>query len=447
MTMKTTWDDTPAGPTSVGAGSGVGIGGGQRIGAHGWRHRALVLVGAWLLTVAFGGVVRAADGALDETFGGDGKVVTGFPIGAFANDVAVQPDGKIIAAGAAAGRSATGVFALARYGSHGSLDRTFGRNGRVTTAVSDGGDEVHAIAIQPDGRIVAVGSNQQQFELARYTTDGGLDPTFGFNGIMSTDLTSDYDIVYDMAIQPNGKILVGGLATPGSPWRPRFALARYLSNGTLDPTFGQRGTLISRLGIVRAIVLQPDGKILAVGYGSSGFALARYTRDGTPDRTFGGDGKVNTTFNGGAFTAALQPNGRIVIAGAYDFYRFAVGRYLADGRLDKTFGDDGVVITDVGGSEQGVADLVVQHNGRIVAVGHAGPHEASDPVRWRFVLTRYRANGVLDGAFGRDGRVETKFVGGGYASAAAAAPAGRIIVAGGMGEASAEAFALARYLI
>ena len=125
------------------------------------RRRLLLLVlVAWLLAVPFGGVAHAADGDPAVTFGGDGKVTTTFPGGAYAQAGAIQPDGKIVAAGAAAGSSRTGGFALTRYETDGTLDATFGTDGRVTTAVSgDGGDEARAVAIRPDGRVVAAGDH------------------------------------------------------------------------------------------------------------------------------------------------------------------------------------------------------------------------------------------------------------------------------------------------
>lgn len=381
------------------------------------------------------------------TFGGDGKVVTAFAGGAYGVAVAVQPDGKIVAVGAAAGESFTGVFALARYDADGTLDPGFGDMGRVTTAISDGGDEARAVAIQPDGKIVAAGSNRRRFELARYDAGGTLDPTFGTNGIVTTNPTPDVDVVNGMVLQPNGKILVAGLATPGSPWRPRFALARYTPAGLLDSTFGQGGIVISRRGVGRALALQSDGRIIVAGFSSSGFALARYHRDGSLDATFGGDGTVDAPANGGAFSVAVQPDGRIVVGGAFDFFRFEVARFTPRGRLDPTFSGDGVVTTDVGGSEQVVIAVMVQPNGKIVAVGHAGPHETGESDLWRFVLTRYRANGVLDTTFGRDGRVVTRFKDGAFAAGAALQTDGRIVVIGGQGDGNAEGFALARYVL
>lgn len=406
------------------------------------HHLSLPVVAAWLLVVAFGGVAHSADGDLDATFGADGKVTTSFTTAGGANAVAVQSDGKIVAAGWVGGG-----FGLARYNADGALDTTFGPGGTVTTAISqDGGDEVRGLALQPDGKIVAAGTaGRLSFALARYNSDGTLDATFGTGGIVTTDLTSGFDIANGVVIQANGKIVAGGSAGTS---HPAFALARYEPDGTPDTSFGEGGTVTTGFGIwgvARAIVLQPDRKIVAAGTNGGGFALARYDPDGSLDTSFGNGGKVATTLTvaGSAWAVALQLDGKIVAAGAYDFYRFAVARFGVHGRLDRTFGGDGLVTTDVGrGSEQKVNGLVIQPNGKIVAVGDEGPHEFGEPLS-RIVLTRYRANGVLDPRFDGDGKVITRFKDGAFAAGVARQDGGRIVVAGRAGE----SFALARYLV
>jgi uncharacterized delta-60 repeat protein len=412
----------------------------------GRRFGSSVIVTVWALVTVFTGVARAGDGSLDPSFGGDGKVVTAITSGAYANEVAIQPDGRIVAVGAAAGRSSTGVFAVARYLPDGTLDAGFGGGGTVTTAVTEGGDEATAVAIQPDGKIVVGGSNRDRFELVRYEADGTLDPTFGTGGLVTTDVTPAWDVAWDMALLANGKIVLAGYGTPGGPWRPAFALVRYTSEGTLDAGFGDGGILVSRRGTARAIAVQPDGRLVAAGYSASGVALARYLRDGSLDATFGGDGTVDALPGDGALAIALQPDGRIVVGGSHDVFTFEVARFTAAGRLDRTFGGDGAVTTDVGGSEQAVADLVIQPNGKVIAVGHAGPHEAGTSESWRFVITRYRGTGVLDPTFGGDGAVNTRFRDGAAAEGGALQADRRLVVVGGQGEFTNDAFAIARYV-
>ena len=415
------------------------------------RARAAVLVAAWLVALAFGGVARAADGDLDPTFGGDGKVATPFPNGAFADAVAIQPDGMIVVAGAAAPYSSTGSFALARYDAGGVLDPAFGTNGKLTTAISpDGNDQANEVVIQPDGKIVVAGTNTGDFEVVRYDGDGSLDATFGTGGIVVRDLSGGDESAYAAALQPDGKIVVGGAVATG-PWRSQFALVRYDTDGTLDPTFGTDGIVMTKFGSggsARAVVLQPNGKIVVAGTNGDGFALVRYLPDGSLDTTFGGDGKVaGPTFGGGwAVAVALQPDGKIVAAGAYDFFNFAVARYTVHGDLDPTFSHDGALTTDVGGGEQGAHAVVVLPSGKIVAVGFTGPHEGGEPPG-RFVLVRYRANGVLDPVFSGDGKVYTKFDGGAGANAATLQPDGKIVAVGGKGLYGDDGFAIARYIM
>lgn len=412
--------------------------------------RRLIVVSVVTVTLASSGLAAAGDGHLDPSFSGNGKVTTPFAGGAYARDVAIQDDGKIVVAGAAAGDLGTGAFALARYESDGSLDATFGVGGRVTTVVGGaGGDEAEAVAIQADGKIVAAGTaGGQRFAVVRYETDGTPDPSFGTDGIVKTNLSAGLDLGYDLLIQPNGKIVVAGSA---GTRRPEFALARYLVDGTLDPAFGGDGKVRTRYGIwgvARAIALQPNGKIVAVGTNGSGFALARYRPNGRLDRSFGRRGKVGDSFPGGwANAVAIQPDGRIVAAGDSDIFSFAIARYTAHGRLDRTFSRDGRVTTRVGSGEQMVVGLIVSSNRKIVAVGHVGPHEFGDALVWRFALTRYRRGGGLDPSFGGDGRVLTSFKGGAFAAGATAQPNGRVVVVGGYGEGNAEGFALARYAV
>jgi uncharacterized delta-60 repeat protein len=309
------------------------------------------------------------------------------------------------------------------------------------------------VAIQSDGRIVAAGVVEGgALGLARYDTDGTPDTTFGIDGVVTTDLTSGWDEANGVAIQANGKIVVAGRAAPGNPWRPWFALARFRSDGTLDESFGDGGIVLTKFGVsgvAHAIVLQPNHRIVVAGTNGGGFALARYHADGSLDASFGKGGKVATLLPGDApgnvNAIALQPDGKIVAAGAYDFFQFALARFKVHGGLDETFGDDGFVVTDVGkGGEQWASGVVIQPNGKILAVGSEGPHEyGEDPPR--FVLTRYRPSGILDPAFGGgDGKLTTSFEDGATAGGVAAQADGKIVVVGNNAWGS---FALARYLV
>jgi uncharacterized delta-60 repeat protein len=277
-----------------------------------------------------------ADGTLDPSFSGDGKLVTNFTPGDdFAWDVTLDADGKIVAAGFAA-EAPGGRFALARYNADGSLDDTFGGDGQVTTNLSARPDAATAVAIQSDAKIVAAGSangrnfnDDQFFALARYNPDGTLDSTFDGDGTTVTNFTPRPDFAWDVALQPDGKIAATGRAAG------KFGLARYNTNGTLDTTFGGDGRVTTNFtagwDIATGIALQVDGKIVAVGDANNlKFAVARYNADGTPDVGFGGDGKVTTNFTPTvdfAFDVALQADGKIVVAGGARG-RFGVARYM-----------------------------------------------------------------------------------------------------------------------
>ena len=172
-------------------------------------------------------------------------------------------------------------------------------------------------------------------------TDGALDPTFDADGIVTTDLTNS-DVAYSVVIQPDGKIVVAGYTISGNQ---DFALARYNTNGSLDTTFDTDGKLTTDLGgnnedVATSTALQPDGKIVVAGYtnatgGNYDFALARYHSNGTLDTTFDSDGKLITDLGGPddeAQSMALQPDGKIVVAGfsnASGIYDFAMVRYEA----------------------------------------------------------------------------------------------------------------------
>jgi uncharacterized delta-60 repeat protein len=414
-----------------------------------------------------------AAGSLDTSFGTGGKVTT--PIGNssdYAYAIALQPDGKIVVAGASSNGS-NDDFALARYNPDGSLDTTFDGDGKVTTAVGSGGDVAYAVALQADGKIVVAGSSHNgsnlDFAIARYKANGLLDTSFGASelcppppglctlipgtGIVTTAVGGSHDGAYAIALQPDGKIVVAGFSDIGG--NNDFALARYNPNGSLDTTFHTDGKVTTAVGInldsARAIALQADGKIVVAGFsdigGNYNFALARYNPDGNLDTAFGGDGKVTTAVGGdnGAYAIALQPDGKIVAAG-YSFVTnndFALARYNPDdGSLDTSFDTDGIVTTAVGGSHDFARAITLQPDGKIVVAGYSNIGGNSN-----FALARYNPNGSLDMSFDGDGKVTT-VVGGGSddgAYAIALQPDGKI-VAVGPSEISANIdFALVRY--
>lgn len=257
------------------------------------------------------------DGSLDSSFDGDGKATISFAEFDYAYDVAVQPDGKIVVSGSSDYKS----FALARLNPDGSLDSGFGTGGKVTSDF-DGFYGASAIALQPDGKIVAVGSTRastyQDFALARYNPDGSPDASFDGDGRLVTYLTSKDDVASSVALQPDGKILVGGEANYSS------TLVRYETDGSLDASFGSGGKSVSadNYWALSDLALQSDGKIVALGRGS---LLVRYKPDGSIDPS------LYTTSQVGGYSLELQPDGKVVVAGvggSGGFKDFALARFL-----------------------------------------------------------------------------------------------------------------------
>jgi uncharacterized delta-60 repeat protein len=404
--------------------------------------------------------VWAGAGDLDVSFGAGGRVITDIGSLERIHSLLLQANGKIVAVGEH-GLFPTSDFALARYTPNGTLDATFGAGGIVTTAFGGGGElegDVGA-ALQPDGKILAVGSEPSSsdgpsdFALVRYNPDGSLDPTFGSGGMASTAF-GGWDEAHAIAIQPDGKVVAGGQGGAG-PVQTDFALARYNPDGSLDPTFGIGGRVLTDFsGLfdrVNAVSLQPDGNIVAAGgtadTGGSGFdfALARYLPDGTPDPTFGTGGKVSLSFGNldEASALGIQADGRIVIGGFANppsGLDFALARYDPNGILDPTFGNGGTVLTHFAAQDH-VESLAILPGGSIVAVGTAD---------FDFALARYNADGSLDPTFGTGGKVLDSGFGGGAANAVAIQADGKILAGGvanlSTGGSSIVNFAVARYL-
>jgi uncharacterized delta-60 repeat protein len=395
------------------------------------------------LVLAFGSVAAwAADGDLDPSFGTSGRVKTLFPNGSFANAIAIAPDGNIVVVGAAAGPSVTGEFAVARYDANGSLDAAFDDDGMVTTAIEGGGDEARSVAVQPNGKIVVAGTDsRRRFAIVRYLQDGATDPSFGIDGIAASDLTTGDDIAYDLAIQPDGKSVVAGVA---DGW---FTIARYLRDGSLDPSFGEGGSVFVSHGIARSVTLQPDGKIVAVGYSGRGLMVVRLRSDGRPDVSLAHDGVVSGVVGSIApLAVALQANGKIVVVGDFDIFRCGIARFTKSGELDTTFARHGIRSVRFGSGEQNFTSVAVQADGRILAAGHVGPHEYGEEIVHRIVLARFMHDGSLDRSWGGDGKVATRFPGGASASGLALGPDGMPVVAGQAGTGEDWGFALVRYI-
>jgi uncharacterized delta-60 repeat protein len=417
-----------------------------------WRGpRRLIALLALMFGLLASPDVAGAAGELDSTFDGDGKVTTDFFGGDDrGNDVAIQADGKLVVVG---GGGESLRFELARYKLDGSLDPSFGGDGKVV-APFGGEDEAADVAIQADGKIVAagrtsVGGNSSNFALARYNPDGSLDSSFDGDGLVVTDFGA-FESIASVTIQADGKIVAAGLSGPLEGFDD-FALARYNTNGSLDANFDGDGRLTADFGsndYATGVAVQADDRIVAAGVTSAGpeglnFALARYNPNGSPDPSFGGDGRVAIDFGAGerANALAIQADGKIVAAGvsfAGSGGNFALTRYRVDGSPDPSFGGDGLVTTDFG-QDDWAFDLTIQPDGKLLAVGHEG--------QAHFALARYNANGNLDSSFDGDGRVLTDFGATDIAAGVGIQLDGKIVAAGLTATDNPFSdFAIARYL-
>jgi uncharacterized delta-60 repeat protein len=387
------------------------------------------------------------DGSLDPTFDGDGKVMTNFLGSDEGHAIVIQEDGKILVAGFKS-ISGSADFALARYNTDGSLDATFDGDGMLTVNVTTGADYGYALALQGDGKILMAGyatGTSNNFALVRCNANGSLDTTFDGDGKLTTDFTSGDDRAYDLAVQSDGKIIAAGYATGTSA---DFAMARYNADGSLDTTFDTDGKLTTDFAgngdIVISVELQTGGKIVAAGYNDNptndDVAMARYNTDGSLDTGFDSDGKVVTDLAGGddyAYSLALLGDGRLVVAGygTFNMRDFGAVRYNADGSLETTFADDGILLCDLYGSVDSVNGAALQRDGKIVLVGWTMASSID------FAIARYNPDGSPDLAFGAAGIVVTDFaLQPDLATAVAVQADGKILVAGYNND-----FILARY--
>jgi uncharacterized delta-60 repeat protein len=362
--------------------------------------------------------VRGPAGAIDTSFAG-GVVTTQVANGEdYARSAVVQPDGKIVVAGASSNNTGTWV-SLVRYERDGSLDTSFGNGGKLVTPVGPrGNDNGAAVALQPDGKIVVAGSTESQatshdFLLVRYNADGSLDAGFGSGGKVVTDFSGNTDRAWALLVQQDGKILAAGETNSGSATSGvDFALARYKADGTLDTTFGSGGKVVTPVksnggtDIVHALALQTvqgEARILAVG-GEGDFLAVRYTPAGSVDPSFGNAGKITGLFNatiGAAQAVVVLPTGEVVLAGQIQNH-FAAVQLTAAGQLDNRFGSahDGRFEKALSTNWNSATAVVRQQDGKLILGGWAypGPATSGD-----FAAVRLLPDGTLDNGFAEGG--------------------------------------------
>lgn len=411
----------------------------------GRRVRHIVVSAALVGVAGLGAATALAAGTgLDGRFGTDGVVVTAAATGAAPDDssaVAAQRDGRIVVGGASHSTEHGWRWRLDRHERDGDPDPAFGDGGTVLVDLApptgSGRDEgLSAIAVQRDGRIVAVGfvqsdADRQESALIRLDPDGGLDPDFGDGGRVIIDLAPppQHDFLNTVAIDESGNIVVGGGCR-------NLVVARFTPDGSLDAAFNPDGP---RPGVhiteaaagednseLLGLVLDGHGRVVGGGYTTSrgrvDSIVVRFRRDGTLDPAFNPNGPrpgvavAGLAPDGGwdvVFDVAVDRTGRIVTAGdafvgvGAGLYDIALSRRRSDGTPDPSFGHGGVVFVNggPGDSDDDAQDLVIQPDGRILVGGSAAP--TAFGLDSDFLVARLLPDGRTDERFGRRGVLVT----------------------------------------
>ncbi len=413
----------------------------------------------WLLgAITF--ILRTAycqPGTLDKSFGHNGLIDPTYEYTyGIGRTVLIQDDGKIILVGQT---FYTYNCLMVRYFKNGMIDSSFGINGIVSTTFAGGYSKGSPIAaLQKDGKIVVVGiypaSDNESPTISRYLPNGKIDSSFGVNGLVHKVFPSKRVFGEAVGIEPDGKIVIAGqVSNPNE----NFGLARCTVDGNIDTSFGEKGRVhASYTSIVQQIwtmAIQPDGKIITGGIAADGtndFGLVRILSNGIIDSSFGQYGEVRTDFCNSedhANSIAVQADGNIIVAGEVvcdKYFNYGLARYSNNGQLDSSFGTKGKVITDFNGYDDYATSVAIEPNGKIVAGGVS--FSTLNPESGDFAIVQYKSNGEPDSTFGSNGKVLTDFHGRqDWAYSVALQKDGKIVVGGFANSSDHTGFALARY--
>lgn len=342
-----------------------------------------IVIGGWTTEnfgpIDFGAIRFGANGILDNSFSGDGKVTTNLSPFDTARSVLLQPDGKILLCGERYSGNTNNDFAISRYLPDGTLDNSFDGNGIATPIVSGFSDEYSYDALlQPDGKIVMVGTTAPtttigenvptDIAVMRLNTDGSLDTTFNGSGILIARFNNVNEAATAVVLQPDGKIVIGGFLN--NTIRNDFLLMRFTAGGLLDTSFGTNGLVITPINglnsAISSLALQSDGKILAGGSVTGGSAIVRYNSDGSIDNTFSNSGIASTTMS--ISKLMLKPDGKIIAAGTLNS-RITVSRFNANGSIDTNFNGTGIFsASGISSSCRGYSSAI-QNDDKIVISG------------------------------------------------------------------------------
>ncbi|MGL4232222.1 MAG: hypothetical protein ACRCWJ_12725 [Casimicrobium sp.] len=396
--------------------------------------KVMALLSTLWLTVALGQPANQGPEKLDTSWSTfDGKSSPATPgFGSLYTDMfggddlvramVVTPELGIILAGSCVSPTSNrAVFCAARYDSSGNLVAGFGNNGKLLAPISQNADQLHAAALQPDGKLVLGGScsngSFSTFCVARFNANGGFDPTFNGTGAVVTSIGATEDLVTAIALQPDGKIVVSGYCRNNGATRVNFCVARYNADGSLDNGFRGTGSVITTLGTTSniessatAIAIASNGSISLAGSCSDPvnnarfICVVRYNANGSLDTSFNSTGKLQVDVPGfnseTASTIALQPDGRMLIGGYYA-NDFLLVRLSASGALDPRFAPSssfgaGILRASITGGDDVLTQIALQPDGKILAAGACNPNNVN---RTEFCLARFHSDGNFDESF------------------------------------------------
>jgi uncharacterized delta-60 repeat protein len=405
----------------------------------------IVTVVVFLLLYGFG---FSQDGFLDPTFGDSGKVISATYNGGIYSSL-IQSDGKIIVGGTGTylnGDKLLGGSLLARYNSDGNLDFSFADSGRGVYILADTTSfipTIYSIALQPDGKIVALGQPAQKgsligFAVMRFNGDGTVDKSFGEDGITITKITAS-DIARAMTLLPDGKILVTGDLHNKINDDNRSFITCYTNDGHLDEGFGNMGIVtivLDRAMDINTIATTADNKIIIGGQYRIDFKniLMRFNNNGTPDISFGKNGLAELSFDqsitSGTLKSIAVTSDQKIIAGGWiglnsGKQAITISRFTQDGFADSSFGTNAYTVTEYEDGNSYCNSVAIQTNGKIVAGGYFSNSQTGI-----LTLVRYSQDGLIDTSFGSGGIQNTSFYGDDVGTSLIIQKDGKIVLSG-----------------
>jgi uncharacterized delta-60 repeat protein len=395
--------------------------------------KSLLIIGALLPLLGF-----SQDGSLDQTFATNGTALANGNYSA--KGVKIQADGKIVTCGSKSDANGTD-FCVARFNTNGQLDNTFDADGIAIIDFSGKTDEAFDLAIQNDGKIIVVGSanlsTNLDIAIIRLNADGSLDNTFGTNGKVTTNISgTSNDAASKVAIQADGKIIIIG--SGGTDLFNANVIARYNADGSLDNTFDTDGKLPGvsfapgSINTLSDIKILADGKILISGSSSNQPAVGKLNANGSFDLTFNTTGKLvinETIFGGNICLIAVQFDGKLVMSyGSGTTSELKLLRLETTGTMDASFGTAGKSSINIGANNDYATAITALGNGKIIISGSTYANSSNTD----FFVARLTSNGSLDNTFGTNGFTITSVAPteGDRAEAMAIQSDGKIIVAG-----------------